>query len=911
MDYKELLKNYTTGHSMKKTYLVLAILWMFFAIHGILWGLGFLKVGVGFVVLLLTGAVLNYRVRITENTELNQLTELHQKIVMNAPVGLFSYDLQGNLTMVNKHYYKIAEIEDVELSAKINKVNLFDVTKNVTEATILKEIIENGKEYYLKNLKIKLKSGKEKYISFKAVPLHKHKQIIGGLAIIEDVTERKQKEEQIVMLSRAVEQSPSMVLITDTEGIIRYINSKYLQVTGYTPEELIGKTPRVLRPGKNPPEIDGLRKAITFGSEWRGELQLKKKNGEIYWSSTAVSPIRNSEGEIINFLALEEDVTLHKLTEEALREIALGPSAATGMTFFRSLVLHIAKLLGIKYVFIGELTGENKESIQTVATCIDGKIVDNIKFSLKNTPCAEAVKDFQCFNSKAFRESFPNDYWLFSEGIESFCGAPLFDSKGQVLGELVVMDTKPFREEYLVKALLQIFAVRATAELERKQIEEKINHLAYHDELTNLPNRRLFFDQVEQELINNKGKQNKLAVLFLDLDRLKLINDTLGHSIGDQLLRGVGERLKQCVGEGITIARLGGDEFAVLLVDNTSIEAATEVAELIIETIKQPWFLSGHEIYVTTSIGISFYPQDGESAQVLLKHADTAMYLAKQLGRNNYQLCTQAMAAKSQEQLVLENTLSRAVEHGELLVYYQPKVNIKTKQIIGMEALVRWQHPEQGLVFPDLFITIAEETGLIVSIGEWVLRAACIQNITWQRAGLPPLRVSVNISARQLQQRNLVDTVARILLETGLDARWLELEITESAIMKDMDTMVKVLEELRDMGVHIALDDFGTGYSSLGYLKEFPINTIKIDRSFVRDLPDNKNAAIASAIIAMAHSLGQEVIAEGVETEAQRQFLEQRQCQQMQGFLFGKPMPAQLFEQYLQSSWPFSAGDLQ
>ena len=905
---KKSIGNYLIAHTSIKTCLILVFLWAILALLSLLWGLGALAFGIGGGLALIYFAKLYLSERKRAYTELLRLSELNEKIVFNAPIGLFSYDIPGNLTMINKRYYEIAEMKDIEIGNKINQVNVFEVTKDDAERSILQDIVSNGKEYYLENKKVKLNSGKEKYISLRAVPLYEHKKIIGGLAIIEDVTERKRREEQIRMLSRAVEQSPSMVIITDTNGLIQYVNSRFTQVTGYSLEEVRGKNPLILQSGQQSPEVyKELWQTITSGSEWRGEFHHKKKNGEFYWASASVSPIRNSEGVITNFLALEEDITERKLTEAALREIAQGRSAATGMAFFRSLVLHLAKTLGVEYALIGELTGDAKENIITVAMCVHGKIVENVKYHLAKTPCENIVEtSLRCY-PHGVRQLFPNDCILVREGIESYCGTPLYDSEGKVLGLLVVMDTKPMRDEYLVKSMLQIFAVRAAAELERKRIEEKMNHMAFHDPLTDLPNRRLFFDRVTQELANTRLNRSKLVVLFLDLDRLKLINDTLGHIVGDRLLRGVGERLRNCVGKGNTVARLGGDEFAVLLPGITDVEAAIAVAREIIDTIKEPWILDGQELYITTSIGISLYPNDGENAEILLKHADTAMYRAKQQGRNNYRLYNPAMEANNFEQLALNNSLSRAAEREELLVFYQPKVNINTGEIIGMEALVRWKHPEQGLVSPDRFIPLAEETGLIVSIGEWVLRTACAQNKAWQEAGFPPMRVAVNTSVCQLQQPNFVETVAWVLRETGLDSQWLELEITESAIMEDLDFMIKVLSELREMGILIAIDDFGTGYSSLNYLKRFPINALKIDRTFIHDLIANPNdAAIASAIIAMAQSLGLEVIAEGVETEEQLNFLQQRQCDKMQGYLFGKPMPAETFETLLKLGRPMT-----
>ena len=444
----------------------------------------------------------------------------------------------------------------------------------------------------------------------------------------------------------------------------------------------------------------------------------------------------------------------------------------------------------------------------------------------------------------------------------------------------------------------RITAFRDITEI--KRAEETIRHLAYHDPLTDLPNRMLFEDRLAVALAQARRKKRMVAVMFLDLDRFKVVNDTVGHALGDRLLKGVGERLMGLVRDGDSVARVGGDEFTVLLPDVARPEDTVEVAERILDVLRQPWVLNGHEFHISTSIGIAMYPNDGEDAESLLRNADTAMYRAKDGGRDNYKLYTPTMNARIAERLALENSLRHGLERGEFVVYYQPQVDIGSGRIVGMEALVRWQHPERGLISPAEFIPVAEETGLIVPLGAWVLRIACAQNKAWQEAGVPPMRMAVNLSARQFQLRDLIDTVAQVLEETRLDPQFLQLEITEGVAMQDVEFTVTMLRELREMGVQIAMDDFGTGHSSLSYLKRFPINILKIDQSFVRDLTvDPDDAAIASTIIMMAHNLKLRVIAEGVETEDQLAFLRERQCDEMQGYLFSKPAPAEAFEAML------------
>ena len=435
---------------------------------------------------------------------------------------------------------------------------------------------------------------------------------------------------------------------------------------------------------------------------------------------------------------------------------------------------------------------------------------------------------------------------------------------------------------------------------ERKRGEETIRHLAYHDVLTGLPNRALLKDRLGVALAHARRNDLMLAVMFLDLDRFKLVNDTAGHVAGDELLRDAGRQLKELVREGDTVGRVGGDEFVLILPELARVDDATEVAQRVIESFRRPQTLAGHEFHITSSIGITIFPTDGDSPEALLTNADIAMYHAKEQGRDNYQFYTADLNARILERVALENDLRHGLEREEFVVYYQPQVNIKSGQIVGMEALLRWQHPDRGLVMPMEFIPAADETGLIVPLGEWVLRTACAQTKAWQDAGLSSLRIAVNLSTRQFQERDLAERVAQVLEETGLDPHRLQLEITESAAIQDVDYTAKTLQHLKEMGVQIAIDDFGTGHSALSYLRRFPIDVVKIDRSFIRDLTTNPgDAELANTVIVMAHNLQLQVIAEGVETEEQLAFLKERSCDEMQGYLFSRPVPATELEALL------------
>ncbi len=436
----------------------------------------------------------------------------------------------------------------------------------------------------------------------------------------------------------------------------------------------------------------------------------------------------------------------------------------------------------------------------------------------------------------------------------------------------------------------------------RIRAESEIQQLINYDTLTGLPNRNLLHDRLKLAIAQAARERMLLGVMVLDLDRFKSINDTLGHRAGDKLLKTVASRLEACVRESDTLARLGGDEFVVILINVANEEGITVVAKKILAVIAEPIYIDGHEIYTSGSIGIAVYPMDGEDSHTLLKHADLAMYQAKELDRNNFQFFSREMNIKVLERMMLENSMRRALDKEEFFLVYQPQVDARSGRIVGMEALLRWQHPDLGLLSPDKFIFLAEETGFILQLGEWVLREACRQNREWQERGLPPVRMAVNLSAKQFGQYHLDEMIAATLMETGLSPEWLELEITESAVMKNAEQNISILRTMKDMGVTLAIDDFGTGYSSLSYLKHFPINRLKIDRSFVRDITSNTDdAAIAEIIIAMAQTLKLNVIAEGVETRAQMEFLSFHNCVEMQGYLFSRPVRSEQFAELLQN----------
>ena len=469
-----------------------------------------------------------------------------------------------------------------------------------------------------------------------------------------------------------------------------------------------------------------------------------------------------------------------------------------------------------------------------------------------------------------------SNYW------SDFFVAPVHDDDGGGISHFVVA-------QYDITAVM-----RFEAELEFQ---------AKHDTLTGLANRNLLRERLAQSIAGAARGGNPLWVVFVDLDRFKFVNDTLGHEAGDILLRTLAGRLQAATREADTVARLGGDEFVLVLPDHNDAGAGLAVLQRIMDTVAQPLVIDEHEFFLTCSIGVAIYPIDGTNAETLTKHADIAMYRAKELGRNTFQFYSPTMSERTLERLSIEGDLRHALERGEFTLHYQPQVDLGSGAIVGMEALIRWDHPQLGRIAPGRFIGLAEEMGLIIPIGAWVLRTACAQTKAWQLAGLGELRVAVNLSPRQFTQKALLQSIADILRDTGLDARFLELELTESMVMSDVEHAISILRNLKGLGIQIAIDDFGTGYSSLSYLRRFPIDVLKIDQSFVNDIStDPDDAAIVVSIISLAHSLRLKVVAEGVETAEQLAFLREHDCDQMQGYFFSRPVAADAFERLLQQA---------
>jgi len=658
----------------------------------------------------------------------------YKRIIENLNEGIWVIDRYNNIRFVNQ---ALADMLGYSIEEMLGH-SVFDFENENNQKVLKKQIAERKKGLSnVYEIEVRHKKGDSVLIQVESAPyLDEQEKFDGVVEIIKDMTDVRSQQLKLKMLSSAVEQSGSMVLITDQKANIEYANPKLCSVTEYLKEELLNVNARIFLPEDvNKKEVSDLWKKINKGQEWQGEMQIRKKDGGKLWVLLSTSSILNEQSKITHFVTVFEDVS--QLKEAHLR----------------------------------------------------------------------------------------------------------------------------------------------------------MEELAYVDSLTGLANRILFRDRLEQVLKGLKRNEVTAALLYLDLDEFKRINDSMGHDVGDAVLMKVAETLRQCVRYQDTVARMGGDEFVILLTDIDGMSGASSVARKIIKAMAEPIHLLKNEILISPSIGITLAPADSLNADILLKNADMAMYKAKSSGRNNYQFFTEEMNTQIVDHLVIENDLRQAIERDQLYLKYQPKCDIKTKKIVGVEALLRWNHPEKGELSPEYFIPIAETAGLMVKLGQWVLRTACKEIKKMEKDGLHDIELAVNLSTRQFRDPYLLETIQNILAETDFKAVNLELEITETTLMEHIDHAIELLDQIKALGISLTIDDFGTGYSSLNYLKRLPIDTLKIDKEFIADIPNDKDdMEISAAVIAMAHKLGLSVVAEGVSTEEQWAFLEKNKCDIAQGYLMGKPM---------------------
>ena len=672
--------------------------------------------------------------------------------------------------------------------------------------------------------------------------------------------------------------SPLGIFVSDAQGDCVYTNAAYHKISGLSFAQTLGtKWSMAIHPEDRQRIVVAWRDAVRDDEPFQTDVRFLLADGSIVWTRLNAAAMGEG-GTFRGRVQTVEDITARKASELELRQAkdalfeekeraqvtlnSIGDAVLT--TNLQGLVTYLNQVAETMTGWAcAEALGQPLEKVF--------RIIDGTTRQSAPNPAQRAIAEDRTVGLAADSVLVRRDG--FESAIED-SSAPIHNRDGLVAGAVIVFHDVS----------------------ESRAMAEKMAHLAQHDFLTGLPNRLLLTERLSRAIGQAHRHRKQVALLFLDLDYFKNINDSLGHAIGDRLLQSVAQRLAQCVRATDTVCRQGGDEFVILLAEIEHPQDAAQVAEKLLAVLVVPHLIDGNQLHITLSIGISIYPDDGLDADSTMQNADTAMYYAKAKGRNNYQFFTADMNTRAVQRMVVENSLRRALKDGEFELYYQPKMNIQTGAMTGTEALIRWQDPDLGLVYPAQFVPIAEESGLIVPIGQWVVREACRQVRAWLDAGLPAVPVAVNISAVEFRHLNFLDGVARILAETGLAPRYLELELTESILMHEAESSAAVLEGLKALGVHLAIDDFGTGYSSLSYLNRFPIDTLKIDQSFVRDVATNPDdASIVSAVIGMGRSLRQRVVAEGVETAAQLDFLRHHHCEEGQGYLFSYPVPAAAF----------------
>ncbi|MEW6645924.1 MAG: EAL domain-containing protein [Pseudomonadota bacterium] len=682
------------------------------------------------------------------------------------------------------------------------------------------------------------------------------------------------------LLRSILDTSPDLIFFKDSTGTYLGCNSAFAEFVGRSEADIIGRTDFDLFPAEVAEFFrDNDRKMLELGERRSNEEWVTYPDGHRVLLDTLKTPYYGPHDTALGVLGISRDITARyqadeqvrharKMLEDAQRIARIGSwdlDLVANTLRWTPEVYHIFELDPAEVVpsYDGFLAAIHPEDRDMVDQAYRDSLRTRRPYKLEHRL---RMKDGRI---KYVEEQGETTYDTFGKPIHSY---------GTV---------QDITERHLTHAQLQ-------------EKQQHLDRLAHYDSLTGLPNRMLFRDRLEQSLLKARRRHEQLAVLFVDLDEFKQINDSLGHAVGDLVLQQVAHRFLTVVREEDSVARLGGDEFTVILESVPSMESVSQIAQKLIHVTQEPLHIDTRELYVTTSIGISLYPGDGQDAETLLRNADTAMFKAKEQGRNAFHFYTEDMTQKAYDRILMETNLRNALRNEEFVLYYQPKLSLRTRAVVGMEALLRWQLPEGGMIPPGRFIPVAEESGLIIPLGQWVLHEAFRQACLWREQGLLQGRIAVNLSGKQLYQRDLIEVMRNALADTGCDPRWIELEVTEGFVMKNPEQSIQLLGELRAMGFELSIDDFGTGYSSLAYLKQLPIAKLKIDQSFVRDIPhDADDVAIARAVIALGRSLDMTTIAEGVETVAQRDFMLAEGCDEVQGYLFSHPLPADKASQFL------------
>lgn len=674
-------------------------------------------------------------------------------------------------------------------------------------------------------------------------------------AIVRDIRARREQERDLRLKNSALESSLTAIAFADLHGRLTYVNRALTELYGYTAAELLGQPVLLLTAD---PDEGAQALAAAAEGRWAGELRGRRKNGRIIHTYVTAHVVRDENGAPVCLMGSVTDITEQRAAAAEMSKL----SRALEQTADMVLITDRSGIIEYVNPAFERIAGYRREQAlgQRPNILKSGKQSERFYSAMWET-----IRKGKVFSGVLINRRYDG-----SEYFEEKTITPLKDDRGEITH--YISTGRDISDRILV--------------------QERLHRLAHHDVLTELPNRLLFTERLKQAMALARRHRHKVAVMFLDLDRFKVINDTLGHDVGDSVLQALSQRLVATVRTEDTVARLGGDEFAIIVERVACADEPRQIAGKLLRALELPFQLGEREFYVTTSIGISMYPEHGADAQTLIKHADTAMYWAKSQGRNTYQYYADQPAGGALERLTLETELRRALERRAFHLEYQPQVNLHSGNLTGLEALLRWEHPALGVIAPARFIAVAEEIGLGGALGVWTLDQVCAQIRRWIDAGYTPPRVAINVSARQFRQPELVDIMRGALDEYGLNGNDLEIEITEGALLENLDVTKRTLHALKDLGAQLSVDDFGTGYSSLSYLQQFPLDTLKVDRSFVQHIgSDAHGAAIPRAVIALGHSLDLGVLAEGVETETQREWLLREGCDRAQGYLFARPLP--------------------
>ena len=807
----------------------------------------------------------------------NDLSLLAQDIIANAGVGIYIVQ-HGKFVYVSDLYQKFTGYMDTELLSTHSLKNIHPDDRENVRMQAIKCLKKESFEPY--EYRFVHKNNDVRWILETVTPIscNGERAVLGSFM---DITERKRMEEALRQSEKKyrsiMENATDMIYMTDAIGCFTFFNPTAVKLTGYKEIDLIGKHfSELIAP-------DGRAEAVRFYS-----IQFVKKTPDTYYEGPLLTRDKRviwvgqhvqliiDDRQIVGFRAIARDITERKRMEEALRQ---------SEEKYRSILENIQEGY-FEVDLAGNFTFVN-DSMSRITGCSREELAGTNYRQFSDEENSKIV--FQAFN-RVFKTGEPSGGfdWLMirKDGSKRYIEASASLQKDS--------SDKPIGFKGVIRDIT-----------ERKRMEQELSHMATHDALTGLPNRLMFSQLLNHAILSSQRNKKQLAVLFVDLDRFKIINDSLGHEAGDQLLQEIARRFRQSLRSVDVIARLGGDEFIIFIEDFNELNQVATLAQKILAAAIKPIVLMGEECRVTASLGISIYPANGEDEQTLIKNADVAMYFAKEEGKNNYQFYSDNIHSTANERLSIETNLRLALERKEFSLKYQARLDFETGTITGVEALLRWDNPYLGCVTPTQFIPVAEETELIVPIGRWVMKTACAQNVAWQNQSLPPVCMAVNLSLCQLMDDNLLEDIKVILKESGMAPNLLELEITESMVMNNPTRLIAVLTKIKELGLRLAIDDFGTGYSSLAQIKHFPIDTLKVDRSFIRNLTqDSDDKAITEAIITMGKTLSLTVVAEGVETKEQEDFLREHICDEMQGFYFSKPIGPDHFADLLRKHKP-------